>query len=167
MQRALYPGSFDPPTLGHFDLMRRAAAMVDELWIGIGRNAAKSGGLFEVDERVEMLREFVQAELAEAEVRVVTFDGLVVDFCREHDIGVILRGIRDGRDAGYELPMAQMNRTMHGAVETVFLVADPALGAVASSLVKDVVRYGGDATAFVSPAVERRMRARLLGEAAE
>lgn len=156
MTRAVCPGSFDPVTNGHLDIVRRAAAIVDELVVATGTNPSKSR-LFEPEERLEMLRE-VCADLPN--VRVMGFTGLIVDFCREIDAQAIVKGLRGGNDYEYELPMAQMNAHLTG-VETVFLTTNASWGYVSSSLVKEVATLGGDVSALVPPAVHERLVARL------
>ena len=133
MRRAVCPGSFDPVTNGHLDIVRRAAALFDEVVVAVGTNPSKSR-LFTPEERIEMLRE-VCADLPN--VTVQGFSGLIVDFCREIDAQAIVKGLRGGNDYEYELPMAQMNSHLTG-VETVFVPTNAALGYVSSSLVKEV-----------------------------
>ncbi|MGB0100483.1 MAG: pantetheine-phosphate adenylyltransferase [Nocardioides sp.] len=156
MTRAVCPGSFDPVTNGHLDIVQRAAAIFDELVVATGTNASKSR-LFEPDERLEMLRE-VCADLPN--VTVCGFDGLIVDFCREIGAQAIVKGLRGGNDYEYELPMAQMNAHLTG-VETVFVPTNASLGYVSSSLVKEVARFGGDVSGLVPAAVHPRLVARL------
>lgn len=156
MTRAVCPGSFDPVTNGHVDIMRRAAALFDELVVATGTNISKSR-LFDPEERLDMLREAC-AELPN--VTVMGFDGLIVDFCREIDAQAIVKGLRGGNDYEYELPMAQMNAHLTG-VETVFIPTTASLGYVSSSLVKEVASLGGDISGLVPPAVEARLAARL------
>jgi pantetheine-phosphate adenylyltransferase len=156
MTRAVCPGSFDPVTNGHLDIIRRAAAIFDELVVATGTNISKSR-LFQPDERLEMLRE-VCADLPN--VSVQGFDGLIVDFCREIDAQAIVKGLRGGNDYEYELPMAQMNAHLTG-VETVFLTTNASWGYVSSSLVKEVASLGGDVSALVPASVHARLVERL------
>jgi pantetheine-phosphate adenylyltransferase len=156
MTRAVCPGSFDPVTNGHLDIIRRAAAIFDELVVATGTNPSKSR-LFSPDERLEMLRE-VCADLPNVTVR--GFDGLIVDFCRELDAPAIVKGLRGGNDYEFELPMAQMNAHLTG-VETVFLTTNASWGYVSSSLVKEVATLGGDVSALVPPSVHARLIERL------
>jgi pantetheine-phosphate adenylyltransferase len=156
MTRAVCPGSFDPVTNGHLDIIRRAAAIFDELVVATGTNPSKSR-LFGPDERLEMLRE-VCADLPNVTVR--GFSGLIVDFCREIDAAAIVKGLRGGNDYEFELPMAQMNAHLTG-VETVFLTTNASWGYVSSSLVKEVVSLGGDVSALVPASVHARLLARL------
>lgn len=156
MTRAVCPGSFDPPTLGHVDIFRRASVLFDELVVATGTNMSKSR-LFDPEERMEMLREAC-ADLPN--VTVQGFTGLIVDFCREIDAEAIVKGLRGGNDYEYELPMAQMNAHLTG-VETVFIPTTASLGYVSSSLVKEVSSLGGDVSALVPPAVHSRLMARL------
>ncbi len=144
MTRAVCPGSFDPVTNGHLDIFRRAAAIFDELVIATGTNPSKSR-LFDPEERMEMLRAVCEEM---PNVRVMGFTGLIVDFCREIGAQAIVKGLRGGNDYEYELPMAQMNAHLTG-VETLFVTADPQLGFVSSSLVKEVAAFGGDVSRLV------------------
>ena len=161
MTRAVCPGSFDPVTNGHLDIIRRAAAIVDELVVATGTNMSKSR-LFDPDERLGMLRE-VCADLPN--VTVQGFDGLIVDFCREIGAQAIVKGLRGGNDYEYELPMAQMNAHLTG-VETVFLTTNASWGYVSSSLVKEVASLGGDVSALVPPSVHTRLVAKLAERSA-
>ena len=147
------PGSYDPVTNGHVDVITRAAALFDEVVIVVLYNPAKEGA-FTVDERARLLT----AALADVEgVRVETFaDRLLVDVCRELDAGAIVKGLRGGTDFAYELPMALMNRHLTG-IETLFVPGDPRFEHVSSSLVKQVSAYGGDVTGLVPEAVRRAL----------
>ena len=156
MTRAVCPGSFDPVTLGHVDVVRRAAALFDEVVVAVAVNPAKQG-LFSVDERRGLL-EGAFADLPG--VRVDAFAGLVVEYCRAQGAAVLVKGLRSEVDYAFELPMAQMNRHQTG-VDTVFLTTDPTYGYVSSSLVKEVARGGGDVTAFLPAAVHDALTARL------
>ncbi|MET9021165.1 pantetheine-phosphate adenylyltransferase [Actinopolymorpha sp. NPDC004070] len=156
MHRAVCPGSFDPVTNGHLDIIVRAARLFDDLVVAVGANPRKAG-LFSVDERVELIRE-VTKDLAE--VRVAVFDGLLVDFCREHGIQAIVKGLRAVGDFDYELQMAQMNLRLTG-VETVFVPTSPEYSFLSSSLVKEVATYGGDVSGLVPEHVLSRLTARL------
>ena len=156
MTRAVCPGSFDPVTNGHLDIIRRAAAIFDELIVATGTNPSKSR-LFEPEERLEMLRE-VCADLPN--VTVMGFTGLIVDFCREIGADAIVKGLRGGNDYEYELPMAQMNSHLTG-VETVFVPTAASLGYVSSSLVKEVASLGGDVSGLVPATVLERLDAKL------
>jgi len=150
------PGTFDPPTNGHLDVIGRAAAMFDELIVATGVNQSKKR-LFDDDERVAMLREVVAGF---GNVTVGTFDGLLVDYCRAEGIKVIVKGVRTAGDYDYELQMALMNRRLTG-VETVFVPAAPELAHLSSSLVKEVARFGGDVSGFLPADVHRRLMAKL------
>ncbi len=156
MRTAVCPGSFDPVTNGHLDIIARAARLFEEVTVGVLVNPAKQG-MFSVDERVTMLREVV-ADLPQ--VRVEAFEGLLVDFCRERGIGAIVKGLRAVTDFDYELQMAQMNTSLSG-VETVFVPTSPEWSFLASSLVKEVAGHGGDVSGLVPPSVLQRMRDRL------
>jgi pantetheine-phosphate adenylyltransferase len=156
MTRAVCPGSFDPVTNGHLDILRRAAGLFDELVVATGTNPSKSR-LFDPEERLQMLGE-VCADLSN--VTVMGFSGLIVDFCRDIGAQAIVKGLRGGNDYEYELPMAQMNAHLTG-VETVFVPTNAALGYVSSSLVKEVASLGGDVSALVPGSVHARLTARI------
>ncbi|HLS26742.1 MAG TPA: pantetheine-phosphate adenylyltransferase [Beutenbergiaceae bacterium] len=141
---AVCPGSFDPVTNGHLDVVRRAASLFDEVIVAVGINASKSA-LLEADERVRL---FEQAVEHMPNVRVERMDGLLVDLCREHGADLIVKGLRGGADFDDEQPMAAMNRHLSG-VETLFLITDAAVSHISSSLVKDVAQYGGNITDMV------------------
>jgi len=153
---AVCPGSFDPVTHGHLDIVARAARLFDEVVIGVLVNPAKHE-LFSVDERVSMLRD-VTGELSG--VRVESFEGLLVDFCRERGITAIVKGLRAVTDFDYELQMAQMNSRLAG-IETVFVPTSPEWSFLASSLVKEVAAHGGDVSGLVPPSVLTRLTERL------
>ena len=162
MPTAACPGSFDPVTNGHLDILARAATLFDEVTVAVLVNPAKSG-LFALDERLEMLQECVSGL---ANVTVASFDGLVVDFCVERGISVIVRGIRGFGDVDHELQMAQMNRRLSG-VETVLLPASPRYSFLASSLLKEVAAYGGDVAGLVPDDVLARVKQRLAERSAD
>ena len=155
MTRAVCPGSFDPLTHGHLDVIERTARVVDEVVVAVGTNIAKNA-LFSPNERVEMLAE----ECARwSNVEVTLFRGLLVDFCAANDIQVITKGLR-GSDFGYELQMAQMNRQLTG-VDTVFLPTAPQWAFVSSSLVREVATLGGDVMAFLPARIATQTMARI------
>ncbi len=156
VRRVICPGSFDPVTNGHLDIIRRAARLHEEVIVVVGANLAKEG-LFTVDERVDMLRE-VARDLPN--VSVDTFRGLLVDYCRSHGVSAIVKGLRAVSDFEYELEMAQMNYRL-AEVETLFMTANPLYSFLRSSLVKEIARYGGDITSLVPATVEKRLRAKL------
>ena len=156
MRRAVCPGSFDPVTNGHVDVISRAAALYDELVVAVLVNPGKAG-LFDVDERMDLLRE-VTAPLGN--VVVESFHGLLVDFCRARGIPAIVKGLRVVGDFEYELQMAQMNHRLSG-VETLFVATNPDYSFLSSSLVKEVATYGGDVSGLVPEAVVDRLKARL------
>lgn len=160
MARAVCPGSFDPVTHGHLDVIERTARVVDQVVVAVGTNIAKNA-LFSPDERVEMLAE----ECARwSNVEVTLFRGLLVDFCIANDIQVISKGLR-GSDFGYELQMAQMNRQLTG-VDTLFLPTAPQWAFVSSSLVREVATLGGDVTAFLPATIATRTMARIASRSA-
>lgn len=153
---AVCPGSFDPVTNGHVDVIERAASRFDHLIVGCLRNIGKDP-LFDIDERVELL-EASTGHLANVEI--ATFQGLLVDFCREREVGVVVKGLRVVSDFEYELQMAQMNYHL-GHVETFFLSTSPVYSFLSSSLVKQVARFGGDISELVPSVVAQRLRERL------
>ncbi len=157
---AIYPGSFDPITNGHLDLIERSARLVDKLIISILRNENKQP-LFSVQERMDMLRDVVGPY---SNVEVDSFDGLLVDYAAARSATVILRGIRAISDYEYELQMALMNRRLRPQIETVFLMSGEAYSFISSRLVKEVFRLGGDISGLVPPPVEQRLKNRFLGE---
>jgi pantetheine-phosphate adenylyltransferase len=144
MRRAVCPGSFDPVTNGHLDIVRRAATLFDEVVVAVGVNVSKNR-LFSAEERLAMLEQGVDGL---SNVRVEGFTGLITTYCRDAGASAIVKGLRSGTDFDYELQMAQMNSHLTG-VETVFVPADPAYGFVSSSLVKEVASHGGDVSALV------------------
>lgn len=154
----VYPGTFDPITLGHLDIIRRGAKLVDKLVIGVTTNASKSP-MFSVAERVAM----VEREVADIPggISVVTFDSLLMDFAESRGAKMIVRGLRAVADFEYEYQMAGMNQQINPRVETVFLMADVALQPIASKLVKEIAIYGGDISKFVPPAVRDAVAAKV------
>jgi pantetheine-phosphate adenylyltransferase len=155
MTTAVCPGSFDPVTYGHLDVIGRTSALVDAMVVAVGRNSGKRA-LFSVGERVAML---VEACAPWDNVRVEEFDGLLVDFCRARGISVISKGLRSAADTDYEIQMAQLNRRMSG-VDTVFVPTSPELSFVSSTRVRELAAYGGDLTSLVPPGVAERVRAK-------
>lgn len=161
MTTALYSGSFDPATLGHVDVMRRAARLFDRLVVAVGVHHAKSA-LFEPAERVAML-EAIAAELSAGgggRIDVVTFSGLVVDAARDAGAAAIVRGLRNETDFDYEVQMEGMNKTLAPDLDVVYLAAAPGVRHIASSLVRQIAALGGPVDAFVPPHVAERLRAR-------
>jgi len=156
VRKAVCPGSFDPVTNGHLDIISRASDLFDEVTVAVLINKSKAG-MFGVEERLEMLR-IVAADYPN--VKVDAFHGLLVDFCKANGITVIVKGLRAVSDFDYELQMAQMNRSLAG-VETVFVPTSPAYSFLASSLVKEIATYGGDVSGLVPDDVLRRLRDRL------
>ena len=149
MIRAIYPGSFDPVTLGHLDIIRRASKTVNELIVGVLNNGGKTP-LFSIDERVEMLRE-VTADIPN--VKIMSFSGLLVDFARHTDSTLVVRGLRAISDFDYELQMAQTNRVLAPDVDTVFLTTTLEYAYVSSTIMKEVARFGGDLSSFAPPEI--------------
>jgi pantetheine-phosphate adenylyltransferase len=156
----VYPGTFDPITLGHLDIIRRAAHLVDRLVVGVTTNPSKQP-LFTVAERLEMVRRET-AGIHNGAIEVVEFDSLLMDFAQAQDASMIVRGLRAVGDFEYEFQMAGMNQQLNNTIETVFLMADVSLQPIASRLVKEIARYGGSIDKFVTPAVAADV-ARQLG----
>jgi len=154
---ALYPGSFDPVTFGHLEIVRRGLAVFGELTVAVASNLGKTA-VFDLEERLALLRESLPDA---AGLHVVAFDGLVVDYCREHGHGVIVRGLRNASDLDYEYQMANTNAQLADEIETVFLMAGSEHAHLSSSLIKEIARFGGDLAAFVPPTVATKLVARL------
>jgi pantetheine-phosphate adenylyltransferase len=154
---AIYPGSFDPPTRGHEDLIRRSLALADRVIVAVAVNVAKQP-LFSVEERLDMLR---KAAGDEPRVSFESFEGLLADFARRVGASVVVRGLRAVSDFEYEFQMALMNRQLHRSLETVFLVPALDLTYLSSSLVREVARFGGDVGALVHPAVAAALARRF------
>ena len=158
MLRAVYPGSFDPVTYGHLDIIRRSCHMVDELIVGVLYNKAKMP-LFSVEERVRMLEETTK-DLPN--VKVVPFEGLLVEFARKMEARMVVRGLRAVTDFEYELQMAQTNHKLEPAVETVFLTTSLEHSYLSSTIVKEVAAFGGDISQFVPEVVEIKVREKII-----
>lgn len=156
MHRCVCPGSFDPTTNGHLDVVERAAQLFDEVVVAVLVNESKKG-LFSVDERLDMLQELTAPM---GNVRVASFEGLLVDFCRQQGIPAVVKGLRAVTDFDYELQMAQMNHRLSG-VDTLFVATNPDYSYLSSSLVKEVATYGGDVSGLVPELVLRRLTERL------
>src|SRR6188472_2098566 len=154
----VYPGTFDPITLGHLDIIRRAMHLVDRLVIGVTTNPSKTP-LFTVEERLEMVRR--ETVGIEGKVEVVDFDSLLMDFAEREKASMIIRGLRAVGDFEYEFQMAGMNQQLNNRIETVFLMADVSLQPIASRLVKEIALYGGDIGKFVPAAVAADVAAKL------
>ena len=157
MTGALYAGTFDPLTLGHLDLVERAAEIFRDLVIGIASSTAKDT-MFSVEERVAMVREVAQCH---ANVEVVPFDGLLIDFARRRSLRVLIRGLRAYSDFEYEFQMALTNRKLAPEIETLFMMPKEIHSYVSSSTVREVARLGGDTSEFVPPAVQRELGRKL------
>jgi pantetheine-phosphate adenylyltransferase len=157
----LYPGTFDPVTLGHLDIIKRAVKLVDHLVIGLANNPSKTQA-FSIKERVAMMRRET-APLAgdsRATISVTTFDSLLIHFARKVGANVVIRGLRAVSDFEYEFQMVGMNQRLDPEIETVFLMADPRHQAIASRLVKEIASLGGDVSAFTTPAVAKALKKR-------
>ena len=150
MRIGVYPGTFDPITLGHIDIIKRGAQIVDKLVIGVTTNPSKSP-MFSIEERLAMVRREVAA--LGGDIGVVDFDSLLMDFAEREGAKIIIRGLRAVADFEYEYQMAGMNQQINDRIETVFLMADVSLQPIASKLVKEIARYGGPIEKFVTPAV--------------
>lgn len=160
MRTGVYPGTFDPITLGHMDIIRRAAHLVDRLVIGVTTNPSKSP-MFTLDERLATVRREAAAVKDGAEVGVVAFDSLLMKFAEAQGASMIIRGLRAVADFEYEYQMAGMNQQLNADIETVFLMADVSLQPIASNLVKEIARYGGDISRFVTSAVAAEVGAHV------
>ena len=157
MKAAIYPGSFDPVTFGHLDIIRRAAEIFDELTVSVLNNKTKSP-LFSVEERVKMLEEVTKDY---SNVKIRSFTGLLVEFAKECEAHIIVRGLRAITDFDYELQMAQTNRIMSPTLDTMFLTTSLEYAYLSSTTVKEVAGFGGDISAFVPPYIEKKMRERM------
>jgi len=158
MRIGLYPGTFDPVTLGHIDIIKRACALVDRLVIGVAINRDK-GPLFTLEERVDMIESecALLGETRDTEIVAHPFENLLIDCANDVGATMIIRGLRAVADFEYEFQMVGMNRALDASVETVFLMADARRQAIASKLVKEIARLGGDVSPFVTPAVRARL----------
>jgi pantetheine-phosphate adenylyltransferase len=157
---AVYPGTFDPITLGHLDIIRRGAHLVDKLVIGVTTNPSKEP-MFSVADRLAMVRREIEG--MPGKIEVVEFDSLLMEFAEAQGATAILRGLRAVADFEYEFQMAGMNQQLNDDIETVFLMADVSLQPIASKLVKEIARYGGAIDKFVTPAVAEDVRRHLSG----
>lgn len=155
----VYPGTFDPITLGHMDIIERGAKLVDKLIIGVTTNIAKAP-MFDDDERIAMVKREVSA-LGNAKIEVVGFNSLLMDFAAAQGASTVIRGIRGVTDFEYEYQLTGMNRQLNDKIETIFLMADVALQPIASRLVKEIAIYGGDISKFVTPAVREDVVGRV------
>lgn len=162
MRIGLYPGTFDPITLGHIDIIRRASALVDRLVIGVAINRDK-GPMFSLEERVEMIERECESLSQQTGTEIVAhpFENLLIDCARDVGAQLIVRGLRAVADFEYEFQMVGMNRVLDDSIETVFLMAEARHQAIASKLVKEIARLGGDVSQFVTPPVNDALRARL------
>ena len=158
MRKGIYPGSFDPVTYGHIDIIKRSAELVDELTVGVLCNNAKSP-LFSLEERVRMLEEITKDM---PNVTIVPFEGLLVDFARKMNANIIIRGLRAVTDFEYELQMSQTNHKLEPGIETVFLTTNLAYSYLSSSIVKEVAAFGGDISQFVPETIERRIQEKIM-----
>ena len=155
---AVYPGTFDPMTLGHFDLVKRAAALYDRLVVAVAATSPKQGAMFDCAARMAMIREDVE-KAGLTNVSVEKLDTLLVDFCRARGVKTVIRGVRVYSDFEYEFQMALTNRKMAPEIETLFMMPSENLAYVTASTVREIVRYGGDVSSMVTPAVLARLNA--------
>ncbi len=146
MRIAIFPGSFDPITKGHLDIIERSLPLFDRVIVAVGYNSTKASGLFEVSERVKQIKSATQQL---DQVSVDTYEGLTIDFCKKIGASTIIRGLRNTADFEFEKSIAQMNKKMNPAIETVFLFTDPELAAINSSIVRDIIRNGGNPNQFL------------------
>jgi len=147
---ALFPGSFDPVTIGHVDIVNRSLSLFDNIVIGIGVNSSKKS-LYSIEKRKEWLGKVFEDK---EKVSVKQYEGLTVDFCNEIGAKFILRGLRTSADFEFERAIAQMNRSMHGDIETVFILSSPGLSAVSSTIVREIIKNGGEASKFVPAGID-------------
>ena len=159
-RKAIYPGSFDPVTYGHIDLIKRATHVFDEIVVAVAKNLQKQP-LFSIDERVSMLKETTKDIKG---IRIEVFDGLVIDYARKNKINVLIRGLRMISDFEYELQMALTNRRLAENIETVFLMPSEGYSFLSSTLIKEAASLGGDVSSFVPAAVARNLKERLKGK---
>ena len=157
MTKAVYPGTFDPMTLGHFDLIKRASKLYDKLIVAVAATSTKKGALFDAEERLAMIREDVRkVKLRNVEVKIL--DTLLVDFCRREKARVVIRGVRVYSDFEYEFQMALTNRRMAPEIETLFMMPSENLAYVTASTVREIESYGGNTAPFVTAAVQKRLK---------
>ena len=155
--KAVYPGTFDPMTLGHFDLIKRASKLYDKLIVAVAATSTKKGALFDAEDRLAMIREDVRkARIKNVEVKVL--DTLLVDFCRREKARVVIRGVRVYSDFEYEFQMALTNRRMAPEIETLFMMPSENLAYVTASTVREIESYGGNTAPFVTSAVQKRLK---------
>lgn len=153
---AVYPGTFDPMTLGHFDLIKRAADLYDRLIVAVAATSTKNGALFDAEQRLAMIREDVEGAGLK-NVTVELLDTLLVDFCRRNGVRTVIRGVRVYSDFEYEFQMALTNRRLAPEIETLFMMPSESLAYVTASTVREIASYGGDTASFVTPSVQRRL----------
>ena len=150
MKVAVFPGSFDPITIGHVDIINRAVPLFEKIIIGIGDNIQKQY-MFPIEKRLDWIKKTFAGNL---KIEVLTYDGLTIEFCKQNSASYIVRGLRNSNDFEFEQSIAQMNKTMASGIETVFIPCDPRYTAVASTIVRDIIRNKGDASLFIPPSVK-------------
>lgn len=161
---AVYPGTFDPLTLGHFDLLRRSAALFDKVVVVVAGVSLKATGMFDLHARMAMIRESVE-EAGMANIEIDRLDCLLVDYCRQHKVGVIVRGLRVYSDFEYEFQMALTNRKLDPGIETLFMMPNENYSYVTASTIREIARYGGDTSAFVPKPVQKYIDAHMRSHA--
>ena len=149
MKIALFPGSFDPITIGHYDILQRAKMLFDKIYVGIGKNSSKQS-MFDIDKRLQWIKD---SFINEPNIEAIAYDGLTVNFCRAQNANYIVRGLRSFTDFEYESAIAQMNRKIAPEIETVFMLTSPEYDAIASNIVRDILRNGGDVQQFLASGV--------------
>lgn len=147
---AVFPGSFDPITIGHESIVDRALTMFDRIYVAIGNNTVKSS-FFSIDDRVEMVKTVFKGN---SKIEVATYKGLTVDFCRQVEASIILRGVRNTSDFDYEMTIAQANKKIDSSIETIFLLTDPEYQPISSTVVRELLKYGGDVSSFISKKID-------------
>lgn len=160
MKVAVYPGTFDPLSLGHFDLLQRSAKLFDKLIVVAAGRSSKATGLFDIDERMAMIRESAE-EAGMTNIEVDRLDCLLVDYCRQRKVNVVVRGLRVYSDFEYEFQMALTNRKLAPEIETLFMMPNENYSYVTASTIREIARYGGDTSAFVPAPVQRHLAAYL------
>ena len=153
MKKAIFPGSFDPITIGHYDIVQRALPLFDKVVISIGQNSSKRY-FFSLDKRIELLRTLFKDD---PKIEINAYTGLTVDYCKSEDAKYIIRGLRSSADFEYEKTIAQFNTQLNNDIETIFIISSPQYSHISSTVVREILRHGGDVTAFVPDSIETMM----------
>ncbi len=161
MRIGIYPGSFDPMTFGHLDIIERAKKICDKLLIAIAKNSSKKP-LFTIEERIEIINNCCKDE--EGKIEVVTFNGLLVDYCKENNVSFMIRGLRSVTDFEYENPIASINRNLAPEIETVFLMSRDDTSFISSNIAREIASYSGDLSSLVPPFVSQKIQQKLSGQ---